>query len=135
MLENDVDEIIRGKNSNDNKQSATAIVSMPAHPSHEITNVLNQNDTESVEPQATTLLSLLPVIVLEAIFSRLDRTSIDYLYEADPYIEHIMDVLPSVQRLKDKLSAQEEKEFKEKQFALWRERLIMIHQRQWKKVN
>ena len=85
------------------------------------------------KPHATTLFSTLPIIVLEIIFNRLDIVSIEHLYQADPFVEHTMDSLISIQKLKEELYREEEYEFKKNQFALWRERLKIIHQMYRKK--
>ena len=92
-------------------------------------------DSTAKPPPPTTVLSILPPIVLEVVFSYLNCSSIEDLYEADPYVEHLMDSLLSVQRMKERFFAREEEEFREKQFALWRERLRMIHQQHRKKVD
>ena len=55
---------------------------------------IGKNHTKN-KPRATTLLSTLPIIVLEMIFNRLDIVSIEHLYQADPYVEHTMDDLMS----------------------------------------
>ena len=70
------------------------------------------------KPAPTTILSILPVHVLESIFHHLDSSSIDCLYEADPYIEYVMDNLVSIQTLKEKLHQKEEMEFRKKKFSL-----------------
>ena len=93
---------------------------------------IGKNHTKK-KPRATTLFSTLPIIVLEMIFNRLDIVSIEHLYQADPYVEHTMDELISIQKLKEELYREEEYEFKKKQFALWRERLKIIHQMYRKK--
>ena len=87
------------------------------------------------ERRGTTVLSLLPVVVLEIIFSYLDIDAIENLYDIDPYIENVMDGLISVQNLKENLFREEQIEFEKKQFALWRERLKIIHQKQMKKLD
>ena len=87
------------------------------------------------EPAPTTVLSILPVHVLESIFHHFDSSSIDCLYEADPYIEYVMDNLVSIQRLKQKLYQEEEMEFRKKQFALWRSRLKIVYKRYKKELD
>lgn len=62
---------------------------------------------------ATIVFSVLPVILLEMIFSFIDSSSIDSLCEADSYIENLIDSLLAIPNLKNKLWEQEEKEFRE----------------------
>ena len=97
-----------------------------------ITNIRNTSAIKRTT--ATTVLSVLPVIVLEIIFSYIDSFSIDSIYEADPYIENLMDSLISIQNLKKKLCEQEEEDFEKNQFALWRERSQIIYGRHRKKL-
>ena len=87
------------------------------------------------EPRGTTVLSLLPIVVLEIIFSYLNIDSIENLYDIDPYIENVMDGLISVQNLKENLFREEQIEFEKKQFAFWKERLRLIHRRNKKKLD
>ena len=95
----------------------------------------NEDDSEITEPTATTVLSLLPAVVLEMIFSYFDRSSFENFYEADPYMEHLLDGLISIETLKEKLYEQEQKDFTKRQFALWRERLKIIHGKRKKKLD
>ena len=101
--------------------------------SSSIMYILKPLEYTSEQPKATTRLSRLPIIVLEVIFSYFDSLSIEHLYEADPYVEHMMDGLLSIRKLKERLNVQEEILFRKSQFALWRERLKVVYGRNQQK--